>query len=118
MDISSNGISFETKRDYKKGNLVFLEADMGGEQLKLLVCVAWVKKGENGLSQVGAELIAVNPTDKKKMQSILDQMIVEIRERKKKPAKKTAAKKKTAKKKVSKKAPAKKAKKKTVRKKK
>ena len=102
VDLSSGGISFETKREYQKGHLVFLEVELHSEKLKLLVCVAWVKKNDqSGLYQVGAELIAVNPGDKQKMQKHLDQMIAELQSKKMKPKtkkKKVAAKKKTKKK--------------------
>jgi Tfp pilus assembly protein PilZ len=104
VDLSSGGISFETKREYKKGNLVFLEVEIQSEKLKLLVCIAWVKKTETpGVFHVGAELVAVNPGDKQKMQAHLDHMISEIQ------VKKTAGKKSKAKKKVAEKTAGKKA---------
>lgn len=105
VDLSSGGISFETKREYKKGSLVFLEVEIQSEKLKLLVCVAWIKKGNTpDTYQVGAELVAVNPEDKQKMNSHLSQMIEELQS--KKVAKKTTKKatnKKTAQKKTEKK---------------
>ncbi len=115
IDLSSGGIAFETARDYQKGNLVLLEVAVESGKVKLLVCVAWVKPGTNGLSQVGAELIAVDPVDKKKMQSHLNRLLsitksaskASKKAKKKKPIKKTqkkASKKKTvAKKRVVKK---------------
>ena len=101
IDLSSGGISFETTREYQKGNLVLLEVQMSEEQLKILVCVAWVKKQGSDLFQVGAELIAVDPVHKRKMQKHLNEMIASLQSEKRKS-------KKNAKKKVARKAPAKK----------
>ena len=110
VDLSSNGISFETEREYQSGTLILLEVFMKDELLKLLVCVAWVKPLEGGVFQVGAELIAVDPVHKRKMQNHLNQLIQSLnslkRRVKKKPKptmQKRAAKKKAAKKKVVKK---------------
>jgi hypothetical protein len=114
VDLSSNGISFETAREYQKGALILLEVAMGEETLKLLVCVAWVKRLESGTFQVGAELIAVDPVHKRKMQSHLNQLIRSFSQKRgaktkkkatskaKKKVKKKSSKKKTAKKKPSK----------------
>jgi len=109
IDLSSGGISFETTREYQIGNLVLLEVEVNEEQLKLLVCVAWIKPtADSEVSQVGAELIAVDPVHKRKMQKHLNAMISSIEKAKKKagktkPAKKS--KKKTAKKIAKKKVP-------------
>ncbi len=106
IDISATGIAFQTEREYKKGNLVLLEVQVEAEQLKLLVCVAWVKsKSATGLYEVGAELIAVDPVDKRKMQTHLNRLIATVKKNKlaqkkstsKKKAKKPAAKKTTTK---------------------
>ena len=75
VDLSSNGISFETAREYQKGALILLEVQIAEEALKLLVCVAWVKHLPNGLFQVGAELVAVDPVHKRKMLSHLNKLI-------------------------------------------
>ncbi len=107
IDLSSGGISFETAREYQIGNLVLLEVQFNEELLKILVCVAWVKKVKAGTYQVGAELIAVDPVDKRKMQKHLNQMINALQAVKKTrrlTSKKKAVKKKTVKKKVAKKA--------------
>jgi len=98
VDLSSSGISFETAREYQKGTLILLEAYMANEALKLLVCVAWVKTLPGGLFQVGAELVAVDPVHKRKMQSHLNQLIQTFNAKTKPPAKKKT-KKKTMKKK-------------------
>jgi hypothetical protein len=74
IDLSSNGISFETSYEYKKGTLVLLEVQIDGETVKLLVCVAWVKPYE-GHFMIGAELIAIDPEHKKAMQSHLNRLI-------------------------------------------
>ena len=116
IDLSAGGISFETAREYQKGNLVLLEVEVNGEALKLLVCVAWVKSTPGADTfQVGAELIAVDPVHKRKMKKHLNNLldVIEKSKKKKSPsAKKTPAKKslakKTAKKKSAKKSPAKK----------
>ena len=116
IDLSSNGIAFETEREYKKGNLVLLEVQVGEEPLKLLVCVAWVKlKGGPGLYEVGAELIAVDPVHKRKMQTHLNRLIQDVQKKKReiKPKKqkvkpKVKPKAKATKKKAVKKKPAKK----------
>jgi len=108
VDLSSNGISFETEREYQKGALILLEVYLPEEALKLLVCVAWVKRLDGGLFQVGAELVAVDPVHRRKMQSHLKKLIQSFATKrvsaKKQSAKKPASKKKkSAKKKVSKK---------------
>ncbi len=101
VDLSASGISFETAREYQVGALVLLEVMMGGDPLKLLVCVAWVKHGESGHPNlVGAELIAVDPVHKRKMLSHLKQVILSL---KSKTKKKSVLKKKISKKKISKK---------------
>ena len=102
IDLSSGGIAFETARDYQKGNLVLLEVAVENEKVKLLVCVAWVKPGKDGLSQVGAELIAVDPVDKKKMQNHLARLISSVKSTRK-VSKVKATQKKVTKKKVIKK---------------
>ena len=102
VDLSSSGVSFETRREYQKGALVLLEVRLAEEPLKLLVCVAWVKPSRGGLFQVGAELIAIDPVHKQKMLGHLDSIIRSVR-KKKSSSKKKAAKKKAAKKKSKKK---------------
>jgi hypothetical protein len=90
LDLSSGGISFETTREYQKGNLVLLEVEMNGESLKLLVCVAWVKKSaREGAVKVGAELIAIDPVHKRKMQAQLNRLIKEVQKNKKVSKKKS-----------------------------
>ena len=129
IDLSSGGISFETAREYQIGNLVLLEVEVDEEQLKLLVCVAWVKPSQTAeLFEVGAELIAVDPVHKRKMQRHLNSILDDFEEarnpsakkksKKKASKKKTAAKrtKKTSTKKVAKKTAAKKTAKKTAKK--
>ena len=123
VDLSSNGISFETAREYQKGALILLEVLFAEEALKLLVCVAWVKHLPNGLFQVGAELVAVDPVHKRKMLGHLNKLIQGLNSGdagkgvgRKSKAKKKATKKKT-KKKASKKAAKKSAPKKTSKKK-
>ncbi|MBU6154904.1 MAG: PilZ domain-containing protein [Bdellovibrionales bacterium] len=124
VDLSSNGISFETAREYQKGALILLEVHIGEEALKLLVCVAWVKSLPEGVFQVGAELVAVDPVHKRKMLNHLNKLIQSIQPKsrsKKKPtakksSKKQAAKRSAVKKKSSRKTLAKKARKKTGRK--
>ena len=113
MDLSSNGISFETEREYQKGALILLEVYLPEEALKLLVCVAWVKRLEGDLFQVGAELVAVDPVHKRKMQSHLKKMIQtfatkRVSAKKRRPKKPALKKKKSSKKKISKKKVAKK----------
>lgn len=94
IDLSSNGIAFETEREYQKGNLVLLEVKVEDEELKLLVCVAWVKpKATPGLFEVGAELIAVDPVHKRKMQKHLNRLISEVQKKKELGKKKKASKK-------------------------
>jgi hypothetical protein len=113
VDLSSNGISFETEREYQKGALILLEVYLPEEALKLLVCVAWVKRLEGDLFQVGAELVAVDPVHKRKMQSHLKKMIQtfatkRVSAKKRRPKKPALKKKKSSKKKISKKKVAKK----------
>jgi Tfp pilus assembly protein PilZ len=107
VDLSSGGISFQTAQDYRTGTLVLLEFEVGGEALKILVCVAWIKKSKEDPSKyvVGAELIAIDPEHKKAMQTHLAKLmrVSEESRPKKKAAKKKSAKKKTAKKKTKKK---------------
>ena len=90
IDLSASGVAFRTKREYKKGNLVLLEVQVESEPLKLLVCVAWTKpKSKDGTYEVGAELIAVDPVHKRKMQTHLTRLISEVQQKKKsaRPAK-------------------------------
>ena len=104
IDLSSNGISFETAQEYKKGALVLLEVEMEQQLLKLLVCVAWIKKSKDTVDKfdVGAELIAIDPEHKKQMQGHLASLIQKFsKTTKKKVVKKKTAKKKTVKKKKS-----------------
>jgi len=101
IDLSSNGISFETSQEYKKGTLVLLEVQIDRETVKLLVCVAWVKP-HDGRFTIGAELIAIDPEHKKAMQAHLGKLIREVSAKKKK--KKTAKKKPTKKKRARSKA--------------
>lgn len=110
IDLSSNGISFETAQEYKKGVLVLLEVVIEQQLLKLLVCVAWIKKSPESPEkfQVGAELIAIDPEHKKQMQghiSSLIQRFTASKKPKKKVKKKTAkkSKKKVVKKKATRK---------------
>ena len=119
IDLSSTGISFEATREYPKGSLVLLEVEMIAEPVKLLVCVAWTRKQVDGRFLVGAELVAIDPEQRKQLQSHLGKMIKEVEHKnvKKLGSQKKTAKKKIAKKKTSKKKPLKKAKKKTSRKK-
>jgi Tfp pilus assembly protein PilZ len=107
IDLSSGGISFETAREYQIGNLVLLEVEVNEEPLKLLVCVAWVKPTQDAeIFQVGAELIAVDPVHKRKMQKHLNAMLstIEKARKAKLPASKKTAKKSSAKKATSSKA--------------
>ena len=98
IDISTSGIAFQTEREYKRGHLVLLEVQVDEENLKLLVCVAWVKTMKGSpLYEVGAELIAVDPVDKRKMQTHLNRLINQVQKKNKSPAtqpKKPALKKK------------------------
>ncbi len=103
IDLSSNGISFQTAQEYKKGALVLLEVEIEKQLLKLLVCVAWTKKSRETADRfhVGAELIAIDPEHKKQMQGHLASLIQKFSSQnkvKKKTVKKKTAKKKTAKK--------------------
>ena len=123
IDLSSNGISFETEQEYKKGTLVLLEVNIENQLLKLLVCVAWIKKSKETLNKfaVGAELIAIDPEHKKQMQGHLSSLIqkfsakIKTNTKSKKKTKKNT-KKKTAQKKTSKKMPKKPTKKPTKKK--
>ena len=108
LDLSSNGISFETAQEYKKGTLVLLEVEIDQQLLKLLVCVAWIKKSKESPDKfaLGAELIAIDPEHKKQMQGHLASLISKFSaqnktEKKKKPSKKKTSKKPIAKKKVT-----------------
>jgi hypothetical protein len=74
VDLSGSGISFETSREYRKGDLVLLEIRMGSDDLRLLVCVARVLKTKS-LFLVGAELIEVEPGQKQKMLEHLDHLV-------------------------------------------
>ena len=116
IDLSSNGIAFETSQDYKKGTLVLLEVEIESEPVKLLVCVAWIKvvspkAAAEKRFQIGAELIAIDPEHKKTVQAHLGKMLRKIetpKSSRKTALKKKTAKKKTIKKKAMKKQPAKK----------
>jgi Tfp pilus assembly protein PilZ len=112
IDLSTGGISFETEREYQIGNLVLLEVEVNDEQLKLLVCVAWVKSTpDSEVFQVGAELIAVDPVHKRKMSKHLNRLIQSLEKAKKKttkPKTKVSSKKKPVKKAVKKKSAVKK----------
>jgi hypothetical protein len=105
LDLSTNGISFVTAQEYRKGDLILLEVGIDGEILKLLVCIAWVKKvkGQIAKFNVGAELIAIDPEHKKQMQSHLSKLIQKysVKKTKKKTTTKKTTKKKTAIKKSS-----------------
>jgi Tfp pilus assembly protein PilZ len=103
IDLSGGGISFETSREYRVGNLVLLEVELEGDRLQLLVCVAWIKKTGPGAYQVGAELMALDPAHKARLKGHLDRMSHERPARKKKTARKKAVTKKA----VAKKKPAK-----------
>jgi Tfp pilus assembly protein PilZ len=107
IDLSSGGISFETEREYQKGNLVLLEVEVNGDELKLLVCVAWVKKATAKGFEVGAELIAIDPVHKRRMQKHLNSML-DIFDKSNAASKKKSAMGKKAKKKSKKKASSKK----------
>lgn len=111
MDLSSGGISFETSREYQKGTLVLLDVHLTGEPLKLLVCVARIDliRGEDhesgggpALFRVGAELIAIDPLQKKMMARQLGRLVDDFLKAK-------SSKKVRSKKKPQKKAPRKKA---------
>jgi Tfp pilus assembly protein PilZ len=98
IDLSSTGISFSASREYSKGSLVLLEVEMLKEPVKLLVCVAWTKKEGEGRFQVGAELVAIDPEQRKQLQAHLAKMIKSSAPKKsaKKPKKKKVAKKKSS----------------------
>lgn len=99
VDLSSGGISFQTAQEYKLGTLVLLEFEVSGEALKILVCVAWIKKSKDDPSKhvVGAELIAIDPEHKKAMQSHLAKLMKmsDDSKKNKKNKKKSKPKKKT-----------------------
>jgi Tfp pilus assembly protein PilZ len=99
IDLSSGGISFEASREYRVGNLVILEFELNGERLKLLVCVAWVKKVGKGRFQVGAEVMAMDPGEKERLRTHLGGMIETLGKTKKKSVRKTQTRKKKAQKK-------------------
>jgi Tfp pilus assembly protein PilZ len=77
VDISSGGVSFVTGQEYQVGTLVLLELDLSEEPLKILVCVAWIKKAPEDARKflVGAELIAIDPEHKRAMQNHLAKLI-------------------------------------------
>lgn len=102
VDLSSGGISFEASREYQKGNLVLLEVEMLEKAVKLLVCVAWAKKLPDGRYNYGAELVAIDPEEKKQLQTHLAKMI-KAATRSKRAKKARRAKKKSTKKKSVKK---------------
>jgi hypothetical protein len=93
LDLSTNGISFVTAQEYRKGDLILLEVGIDGELLKILVCIAWIRKikGQSGKFSVGAELIAIDPEHKKQMQHHLSKLIQKYSKQPKKK-KKTAKK--------------------------
>ena len=98
LDLSSGGVSFEARREYSLGDLVLLEFKVEKEVLKLLVCVAWVKPTQDPeVFQIGGELVAMSPVDKRKMNQHLSKMLVKIEKTKAQKAKaqKAKAKKKT-----------------------
>ena len=99
LDLSSNGISFVTAQEYRRGDLIILEVQIDGELLKLLVCIAWVKKEKSGSDKyhVGAELIAIDPEHKKQIQGHLSRLIQKYSTAKKKVSKKKTSKKATKK---------------------
>ena len=103
IDLSGGGISFETSREYRVGNLVLLEVELEGERLQLLVCVAWIKKTGAGSYQVGAELMALDPAHKARLNHHLDRLSQSGVSKKKPVRKKTSAKKVASKKVASKK---------------
>lgn len=110
IDFSSRGLSFESPREYIKGQLALLELPLegydSGKKIKILVSIAWCRKSKEGGYRVGAEIVAIDPTEKCILQERLSLIREEMDEVKKEIAlrsKKKAAKKKTAKKKASKK---------------
>jgi Tfp pilus assembly protein PilZ len=105
VDLSSGGVSFETAQEYAVGTLVLLEFEVNEETLKVLVCVAWIKKSEAGKFLVGCELIAIDPEHRKAMQGHLQKLLKSAPKKSKKTKK---AKKKLAAKKKKKPAPKKK----------
>ena len=101
IDLSSGGIAFETVQEYAHGTLVLLEVEIDEEPLKLLVCVARVSElerdGEKRF-EIGAELIAIDPEHKKKLQLHLGKLIRGIKIKNQTKAKKKPAAKKTSRK--------------------
>jgi hypothetical protein len=87
---------------------------MGNGSVRLLVCVAWVKTGTDKY-QVGAELVAIDPEERKHLQVQLSKMLrmVESHSPNPKSAQKSDKLKKAKVKKVSKKPKSKKTKKKS-----
>ena len=77
IDLSSSGISFQSSRDYPVGSLVILEVEMLKEPVKLLVCVARASEGTSGRFLIGAELVAVDPQERKKMQAHLARLVAQ-----------------------------------------
>ena len=104
VNLSSNGIAFETQQEYTKGTLVLLEVEIAQEIVKLLICVARVKAIDAAKTrfEIGGELIAIDPEHKKTMSAHLTRMIRMVSAKNKKtkkvPTKKKVAKKKTKKK--------------------
>ena len=81
IDLSSNGIAFETVQEYQVGTLVLLGVEIDSEPVKLLVCVARVKRlntSDEVRFAIGAELIAIDPEHKKIMQEHLGKLIRNI----------------------------------------
>lgn len=96
VDLSSGGVSFETRQEYPKGALVLLEIELSPEPLKVLVCVAWIRPTSGGKHLVGAELIAIDPEHKKAMQSHLSKLLKMNLKPNKKPKASKSKKRKTA----------------------
>ena len=101
VDLSSSGVSFETRREYPKGALVLLDVLLPESPLKLLVCIAWVKGAGDGLFQVGAEVVAIDPHEKRKMLGAIDTILKKAKkaEKTKKASRRPAKKQKKSKKK-------------------
>lgn len=78
IDFSSNGMSFETPKAYSKGNLVLLELPLeglgSGKRIKVLVSVAWCRRADDQKYRVGAEIVAIDPTEKKILHAHLSKL--------------------------------------------
>lgn len=78
IDLSSSGISFQSTRDYAVGALVILEVEMVKEAVKLLVCVTRCRHdGDLDRFLIGAELVAVDPQERKQMQAHLARLVAQ-----------------------------------------